>query len=82
MASERPAGWYTDPGSGRLRWWDGETWSDVSQRHDSSGKVVAGRFASERNRAVETGSSGWGVFGVIVIFAVIAIVVLAASIGA
>ena len=24
-----PAGWYPEPGTGALRWWDGSRWTDV-----------------------------------------------------
>jgi|GEM_PF-3759806 len=26
-----PAGWYPEPGTGRIRWWDGSAWSDQFQ---------------------------------------------------
>jgi hypothetical protein len=40
-----PAGWYPDPNSGRVRWWDGTKWTEQFQHSGAAGPSTGNGLA-------------------------------------
>ncbi len=52
-----PAGWYPDPERGdRLRWWEGDDWSDVRRPPPTAGEVEAVQRSDREREAPSTRS--------------------------
>jgi hypothetical protein len=54
MAADAKAGWYDD-GSGAMRWWDGQTWTDKAQPPPSAAGGLGGVIDRIESEAVAGG---------------------------